>query len=274
MMHPRVRDDSTRLRLDPPASPFLRGFLARTILGYVVAAVGTALLVLGLLSIRDDVGQLIVGFAFLTLVVIAVAVGGLGSGILASVLGFLAFNFFFIRPFGTFRVHAAEDVVVLSVFLGISVLISVLVARARSRAEAAEAREEELRLQLELSRSLVEPRPGTESYGSVLRLVVDRFGFRSGSLLISPGADQGGLVEVATAGAAHEATEPGPVERLVLNVGRRNLGVMVLSGPSAPLSGIQRRILETFGNQLALLLERDRLLRTTVRMAQAGGHPK
>ncbi len=250
MTRPQVGDDATRPRLDPPANPFLRGRLARTLSGYLVATVGTVLLVLALLSIRDDAGQLIEGFAF------------------------LAFNFFFIRPFGTFRVHAAEDVVVLSVFLGISVLISVLVARARSRAEAAEAREEELRLQLELSRSLVEPRPGTESYGSVLRLVVDRFGFRSGSLLISPGADQGGLVEVATAGAADEAAEPGPVERLVLNVGRRNLGVMVLSGPSAPLSGIQRRILETFGNQLALLLERDRLLRTAVRMAQSGGHPR
>ncbi len=257
---------TTRLRLDPPTSPFLRGRRGRTVGGYLVATAGTAVLVLALVQVREDASQLSVGFAFLALVMIAVAVGGLGSGIAASVLGFLAFNFFFIRPFGTFRVHAAEDVLVLFVFLGLSVLISVLVATARSRAEAAEARAEELQLQLDLSRYLVEPRPETESYGPVLRLLVDRFRFRSGSLLISPSADYGGLVEVATAGEAGEASEPEDVERLVLNVGRRNLGVVILNGPAAPLSAMQRRILETFGNQLALVLERDRLLREAVRV--------
>jgi len=46
-----------------------------------------------------------------------------------------------------------------------------------------------------------------------------------------------------------------------LNVGRRNLGLLVLRGDRGPLTASERRILEAFGNQLALLLERDRLLR-------------
>jgi GAF domain-containing protein len=52
------------------------------------------------------------------------------------------------------------------------------------------------------------------------------------------------------------------VERLPLNVGRRNLGLLVMRGIREPLSSSERRILEAFGNQLALLLERDRVLRS------------
>ena len=43
-------------------------------------------------------------------------------------------------------------------------------------------------------------------------------------------------------------------------LGVRNL--LVLRGDRAPLTASERRILEAFGNQLALLLERDRLLRS------------
>jgi two-component system sensor histidine kinase KdpD len=244
---------------------------AASIAGYLLATLGTAAMVATFHPFRGDLTPLTEGFAFLALVVVTVAVGGLVPGIVASVLGFLAFNFFFIPPYDTFRIADAENIAVLFVFLGLSVLISVLIAQARARAEAAEARERELRMQQDLTYALVDPRPGSESYDFVLHMIVGRFRFREAALMIQPRADLGGLEEVSvvradpTAAPVSGAEPAEPIEeRLVLNVGRRNLGMLALRGERPPLSPSERRILEAFSNQLALVLERDRLLRMVV----------
>ena len=151
-----------------------------------------------------------------------------------------------------------------------------LIARARSRAEIAEARERELQLQQDLTRALVDPRPAQESYDLVLGMVVSRFRFGEAMLLIQPRADlQGGLEEATVvrseSGPPDPEAEGATEERLVLNVGRRNLGLLVLHGDRPPLNPAERRTLEAFSNQLALVLERDRLLRAAVE--SAGGMP-
>jgi hypothetical protein len=154
-------------------------------------------------------------------------------------------------------------VIVLFVFLGLCVLISVLVARADARARAAEARADELRRQQDLSRLLIEPQPGGRPYEGVLRVVVASFGFLDGALYVQEGPERG-MVEHATVGGEPGTVPPtggDGVERFPLNVGRRNLGLLVLRGVRPPLSQSERRIFESFGNQLALLLERDRALR-------------
>ena len=77
--------------------------------GYAVATMGTVALTLGLLAFRDHTTPLSKGFGFLIVVVAAAATGGLGPGILASLLGSLTFNFFFLPPYGTFVIARAED---------------------------------------------------------------------------------------------------------------------------------------------------------------------
>lgn len=263
----------------PPLEPDLRRYLVlsrtRTIVGYVLAVAGTSALIALLLPVRGDLTPLSEGFIFLFLVIAIVVVGGLGPGLVASLAAFMGFNFFFIPPYGTFRIGKQEDVVVLCVFLALSVLISVLIAWARARADAAEARERELRTQQELSRLLVEPRPGNDGYGVILRAVVSRFGYADGALFVQPYGDLSGLEEVATANA-----EPGSipmtsdvegVERLPLSVGRRSLGLIVLRGTRPPLSPAERRILGAFSNQLALLLERDRVIRAAIEAQRSSG---
>lgn len=245
------------------------GVSGRVAAAYVLAVAGTAAIVLAAPAIRERVDPVATGFGFLVLVVACVGLGGLGPGIVASVLGFAVFNFFFLPPYETFVIEKSHDVIVLFVFLGLSVLISVLVARADARARAAEARAEELRRQQDLSRLLVEPQPGPRPYEGVLRVVVATFGFLDGALYVQEGADRG-LVEQATVGAEPGAVPPSGgegVERLPLNVGRRNLGLLVMRGVREPLTPSERRILEAFGNQLALLLERDRALRAAIAAA-------
>jgi two-component system, OmpR family, sensor histidine kinase KdpD len=247
----------------------------RRIAGYALATAGTAALTLVLLPFRDDITPLSNGFVFLALVVVTVAIGGLGAGIVSSFLSFLAFNFFFIPPYGTFAIGRGDHVVVLFVFLGLSFLFSSVMARATSRAEAAEARERELRTLQDLSRALVEQGPDPESYAVVVKLAISRLGFRDGALFIQPRGDATGLVEMLAVNAAPGAVtlaaeEPG-TQRLALNIGNRNLGVLVLRGGPEALSMADLRILRAFSDQLALVLERDRMLRVA---AEASKQPR
>ena len=244
---------------------------ARVVVGYALAVVATGAMVLAATPIRDRVDPVATGFGFLLLVLACVGLGGLGPGIAASVLAFAVFNFFFLPPYETFAIAKAHDVIVLFVFLGLSVLISVLVGRADARARAAEARTDELRRQQDLTRVLVEPEPGPRPYEGVLRVVVATFGFLDGALYVQE--SERGLVEQATVGGEPGAVPPtggDGVERLPLSVGRRNLGLLVMRGVRGPLTPSEQRILEAFGNQLALLLERDRALRAAISPPTAG----
>jgi two-component system sensor histidine kinase KdpD len=251
--------------LDPSTRSFLGRSSRPRAVGYALATAGTAALVALLLPIRGHFTPLSNGFGFLTLVVVTGAIGGLGPGIVASLAGFLAFNFFFIPPYDTFAIGRGEDVVVLFVFLGLSILISILIARATARAEAAEARERELRALQDLSRALVEHGADPQSYAVVVKLVVARFGFRDGALFIQQRADATGLDELvvvnAEPGSVPLSAEGPGIERQALNIGSRNLGVLVLRGDRLDITVSERRVLRAFSDQLALVLERDRMLR-------------
>ena len=66
----------------------------RRVAGYGIAVLGTAAVTLAFLPVREETTSLSKGFVFLAVVVTSAAIGGLGPGILSSLLGFLAFNFF------------------------------------------------------------------------------------------------------------------------------------------------------------------------------------
>jgi two-component system sensor histidine kinase KdpD len=239
----------------------------RRMAGYAVAVVGMAILLIALLPTQYTLSPLSKGFGFLVVVVIASAIGGLGPGLLASVLGFLVFNFFFLPPQGTFVIHGGEYIVVLFVFLGLSVLVAALLARAAERAETAEAREAELATLQGLSATLATLVPGPASYGAMVEAVLAAFGCSIGALFVRSPDDQG-LTEVVTIG-----TEPGIlspswrpgeplawVDRVPLTVGGRTLGLLALAGDRDPLASAESRVLRTFCDQFAIALERDRLL--------------
>src|SRR5262245_52851906 len=239
----------------------------RRIVGYAIAVAGTIGLTVALLPFRDDLTPLSKGFGYLVVVIAAAAVGGLGPGIVASVFGFLTFNYYFLPPYNTFIIGRAEHVVVLFVFLGLSVLISYLLARAASRAEAAESREEGLRVLQTFSAELVATGPGPDAYQSLLSRILHVFGFPAGSLWIRDPATTD-LHEQVAVGAARGALTPerdaatgGPPERLPLSVGGRVLGLILLRREREALTPQESRVMRAICDQLALVLERDRLLR-------------
>jgi two-component system sensor histidine kinase KdpD len=237
-------------------------------IGYLIAVAGPAVVVLTFLPFRDTLQPLTIGFSFLVVVVAAAIVGRLGPGLFAAVVSFLTFNFFFLPPYDSFVIARGEHVVALVVFLALSVLISSLYSRAVDRADVAEAKERELQMLQELSRDLVVRGSGEETYGALLGDVVERFGFDAGALFVS-GAG-GGLDERVVIGApagslsaSWNPADPGRApERLPLSVGNRTLGLIVLTGTREPLDPAEVRVLRAVCDQLALVLERDRLLRT------------
>jgi len=80
---------------------------------------------------------------------------GLLEGIVASVAGMLAFNFFFLPPVGTFTIADTQNWVALFAFLITAVVASQLSASARRRALEATRRQQEMERLYELSRGLM-----------------------------------------------------------------------------------------------------------------------
>jgi two-component system sensor histidine kinase KdpD len=236
-------------------------------IGYLIAVAGPFVVVAGFLPFRDTLQPLTIGFTFLVVVVAAAIVGRLGPGLVAAVVSFLTFNFFFLPPYDTFVVARGEHVVALVVFLALSVLISLLYTRAVDRADVAEAKESELQAMQELSRDLVVRGPGEETYDALLGDVVERFGFAAGALFVSApeGLDERVVVgaPAGTISPSWNPDDPGRApERLPLSVGNRTLGLVVLTGSREALDPAETRVLRAVCDQLALVLERDRLLRT------------
>jgi two-component system sensor histidine kinase KdpD len=91
----------------------------------VAIAIGLAYLAAWLLPHAN------LSLVFLTAVLVVAARSGLGPALLASVLSFLAFNFFFITPRYTFQVGDDADVATLLFFLLVAAVTGKLAARMR-----------------------------------------------------------------------------------------------------------------------------------------------
>jgi PAS domain S-box-containing protein len=102
-------------------------------------------------------------FIILGGVVVAAWYGGLGPGLLASVLGLLGGNFFLMEPFGRFGLQGRGDVVRLLAFAFLGYLTSTLNGTLRrARDEAAAQADEGMRLAYQLQEQAVELEQQTE----------------------------------------------------------------------------------------------------------------
>ena len=103
----------------------------RGALGYAVAIGGTVLVTAPLLAIRSEASTTTVVLAYLLVVTAAAAAGGLGPGITAAGLGFLAFDVLFLQPYHHIIVDDPQDYLSLGVYLLVAVVVSLLVATSR-----------------------------------------------------------------------------------------------------------------------------------------------
>jgi two-component system sensor histidine kinase KdpD len=227
----------------------------RGALGYTVAVGGTALMTAPLLVFRGDVSKTNVVLSYLLVVTAAAAAGGLGPGITASGLGFLAFDFLFIEPYHHILVDDPQDWLSLAVYLLVAVVVSLLVASSERRRAQAERRERETRMLFDLSTSLVAHGSLDDTLRGVVSTVRSLFDL-AGCAIVLPSED--GVRTAAVDGQVPDDLEPGRALTIPMRSGGNAVGalVVVAGGPeSSGFGEAERRVLATFANQAALAVE-------------------
>jgi two-component system sensor histidine kinase KdpD len=218
--------------------------------------------------------------------VLGAAIAGLrlgrGPATLAALLGIAAFNFFFVPPRYTLRVDNAEYLVTFTVMLLVALTIATLTASVRQQTRVAGARERRTAALYAMSRELASARDSASMQAIATRHVAESFSSRVAVLF--PGADgrivaPPGSVDPATydaadtsvaqwvydhgraAGLGTDALPGAPAVYLPLAGSGRPLGVLAVLPQNVRrvLLPEQRHLLETFGGQLALALERAEL---------------
>jgi len=219
---------------------------------------------------------------FLLAVVVVAFRRGLRPAIFTAIIGVLAFDFFFIPPYMTFRVSDSEYLITFAGMIIVSVLVSLLVARAREHAFAAQEREKETGTLYALSQDLAVATDAGSIISAVTRHIRDIFQWECAvllpdedHLLVHPSGS--GLVldaddiAVATWAFQHGAvagydTDTLHGSRLRYIPLQSSAGVLGILGvkpaePDGIITHEQERILTAFANQMALALERVNLVR-------------
>jgi two-component system sensor histidine kinase KdpD len=260
-----------------PRQSFLVGLAAAVVVGTLCCLV--------LAGFRDHLSVATDALVLVVPVVIGVSIGGFRVGVVAVVLGFVAYDFVFIPPYGTLSVGASSNFVALGVYAVVMVLVAIVVARLRrARAEAHAGAEDAQRL-FGLSELLVGERPLADLLDVIVKSVRQHFELDTVSLLL-PGATArpeaaaaSGTLEVAAcSGDALSAEELAqiapaagvPTRRSLLGsspssvlrtatllAAGRPVGMLALKGRQ--LDQREQRLLGTFVNHAALALERARL---------------
>lgn len=125
------------------------------ICGYVAAVACTAAATLAFLPLRADFAKGQWALLYLLIVVLVASLGGVRPALLSAVLSFFAWNFFFLPPFGTLRIHDPKDWLCLLVFLAVGVAMGLQTGRMRERHAQAVARERETAMLNRFSAQLV-----------------------------------------------------------------------------------------------------------------------
>jgi len=127
------------------------GLLASKWVGYCGSLLGTAAVTALLAPFREQINPTTAGFAYLLVVLSVAIIWGSTPALLASLLGMLGYNFFFLPPLYTLTIAAPQNWIALTAFFVTALAVGQLSARAKRRAEEAEAgRVENRRLYEEL----------------------------------------------------------------------------------------------------------------------------
>ena len=124
--------------------------------GYIAAVLGIAAVTAICAPFHDQLNHTTVALALLLVVLFVATVWGSWPALIASVLGMLCFNFFFLPPVYTFTIADPQNWVALAAFFITAITAGQLSELAKRRAAEAEAVRKETRLRSAYNRSLLE----------------------------------------------------------------------------------------------------------------------
>ncbi len=190
---------------------------------------------------------------FILAVVGAAVVGGLWSGLGASVLSFLGLNYFFTPPRHTFQVDKEEDLVALLGFLIVATVVATFLARALEERARASRREREARVLQYFATKLLSPEPLEGRLQDLAGALVETL------YLVRCDIDAG--PDVAMRVQASGAGEMGAAISVPMLAGTTELGTLsvVRRAEVGPLGTSDEGLLRSCAGQIAIALERARL---------------
>ena len=216
----------------------------------------TALVLTGvptlLAAVPGRVSTATAAMAYVLAVTGASALGGLRAGLAASVLSFLALNFFFTEPFHTLTVARVDDVVALAVFLIVSGIVGTLLSAAVSQRTRAERREREARLLHRVGTRLLSGEGVEDILEGFARAVTELFSLARCEIRTELTPDP-----VVVAGNEGRGSAPETVD---MTAGGRRVGeIVMLPAHAGGLGAEERDVIQTLANQMGLAIESARL---------------
>jgi two-component system sensor histidine kinase KdpD len=261
--------------------PELASSLQQYLFAFAIV-VGTGILNLGLMSVT---GPRVPGLVFLLAVVLVALKVGRGPVLLAGALSAVAWDFFFLPPQFTLLIQKLEDGILFALYFVVAIVLGQLVARIRTQEQAERRREERAVALYEFTRELSE----TTSRDEVVWQLVSQVNrvFRAqvavvlcssdklephpdGSLALSEkelGVADWAFRQRKSAGRFTDNLPGAEAFHLPLATERKSFGVLVVKLPDENFTLAQRDLLETFGRQAALILDRVEL-RTAAEQAR------
>jgi two-component system sensor histidine kinase KdpD len=186
-------------------------------------------------------------------VVVAAAVAGRGSGVLAAILSFLGLNFFFTEPHHTLVVRDAGDVVALVAFLSCALIVGALVSAVRAERARAERRATEAQLLNRTTERFISREPLTLVLEGLAQALLSLFGLARCEIATDHG------VGSAVDAAAGETT--GHAITFPLETGTGSFGTLTVERAAGrePLSSTELGLVRAVASQTALAIERATL---------------
>lgn len=200
----------------------------------------------------------VITILYLLPVLLCTVLWGLPSGILAGLLSFLTFNFFFIQPYYTLLIHKTQDLITLIIFLVVAVVLSQFIARAREAARLAKTREWEATQMYELISSLAGLTDVESIMHTLAKKLIETFSFDQVEIVTLDRFPD----NIITYKAPVESDLKDPYEMSVTMYTARNTeGEIRLWFDQNKLSLEETRLLAAYANQGALAVERVHLIK-------------
>lgn len=248
--------------------------------GVLIAIAGTAAASALMLPLRERMSVTAPALVLMIPVVAAVAAGGFLAGAVGVALSFLAYDFFFIRPYGTLAVATTQGWVALGVEVAVLLVVARVVAGLTSARAEARRREDESHRLLDLLELLLGEKPLGELLGVVVSSVRHHFNLDAAVLFLPVDGrlevaardgeelSEGELAQVVPrAGAPASLSVPlalrGELWAVTLVTAGRPVGLLAFKGKRPERH--QREMLAAYAAHGALAIERAQLREQALR---------
>lgn len=226
---------------------------SRLVFSYLGTVIIIAVVTVLLKVVESALEIQIIALIYLLPILICTVVWGLTSGILAGLLAFLTFNYFFIQPYYTLMVHQTQDLITLIIFLIVAVVLSQFVGQAREAVRLAKKREWEATRMYELISALA----GLTDFHSIMHMLAEKlietFHFNQVEVRVTERVKNELLIF-----RTPQKEEPAITYDLMVPMytARNTEGEIRLWFSQNELSLEETRLLAAFSNQGALAIER------------------